>query len=71
MAGGNFSAPVVAVGAEPPLLALGVPRAQPVPQLHLRETSEVNRCLSQKQNNETPSQERDKGAEEKGFSMRP
>lgn len=50
MAGGDSSLAAVAAGTQPPLLALGVPRAQPVPpQQHLWETSEAKRCLSQEQ----------------------
>jgi len=69
MAVGDSPAPVVAAEAEPLLLALGVPRAQPVPQQHIGGTGEAEKCLSQEQKYQTAPQERGEGAEEKGLSI--
>lgn len=55
VAGGDSSAAGVAAGAEPALLTLGVPRAQPVPPSSTSGRAVRVKCLSQEQKYQAPS----------------
>lgn len=73
MAGGDSPPAAVAAGTQPPLLALGVPRAQPVPPSSTSGRPVRPRSVFPRSRNTRhthPPQEGSKGAGEKGLSMR-
>lgn len=72
MAGGDSPAAGVAAGAEPALLTLGVPRAQPVPPSSTsgRAVRVRGAFLRSRNTRHPPPPKRDKREEEKGLSMR-